>query len=835
MTGDTFSPKTVLQNRYELRRILGKGGMALVYSAFDLTLNREVAIKVLRDELILDKEAFKRFQREIKTAGSLVHENIITVFDAVKQKKESFIVMEQITGNNLKQEIEKKKKVNSFFSKDSIDEVVNTGIQTLKGLAYMHKRNIIHRDIKPSNLFITVDGKIKIGDLGIAKNLVDDKTLTHFSQILGSLNYMAPEQMEGKPADKRTDIYGLGATLYEYLTGEIAYGDVKDHGAFTRLDMIKGKLVDRSGKLKNLETHEELKNLTDIIRKALNPNPDKRYRSAEEMITDLSQYQKNKRVAVKGISWLDRKYSSKKVKKIKKWGFSLLALTLLSASVFIPYQISQNKKAKIEKKAQEQAYIQSTESTSDKIRLVKADNLNDLKPLLEEFYIKACNRLYFLLQKKIIPRKESSGSKESSYIYPYGTLSVSQSNPGEFAFLAGDALSSGYVPSILFYAFDEFEMLARNTVDSEKRDMFKQKSKEFFDEAFYYTSELYFSEYEKDPTNISDRIELVMTRFYPPLETILELEKKYPDLFSEKKKEIEQLKLNCAKATQLVLNRFDPELKCITRIIPSRKNNLSQVEGLRDLGVSELLCGAFRYLNLKDQVLSTYNNSKNQIQDVNDYLKLIIKDTDTKIEKLVKSTEWRKTATSNEYSELLLGLIHRTKLLKDINSTDIKEARRIVEKENNSFLKNLCEINSDLIPYLEKKSIEYDQLVQDMLSYFMPKLLTPGNSPYFLEKRKERDNNPRNNIPKIRGLEAMIYYGKSRIKNLDLNRSSCFVLKDLLVNEISGKNVLIASANNPDGFLKNTIIDIDWPVVYGGTYIGSDYRLFKVVRKIKKN
>lgn len=207
--------KEMIANRYLIKRKLGEGGMADVYLAHDSFLNREVAVKMLRGKLSLDPVALLRFQREANAASRLNHPNIVEIYDVGDDDGQHFIVMEYIRGKTLKELI---------ASRGAMDqqEALQIMDQLLAAIIEAHKNNIIHRDIKPQNILIKDDGTVKIADFGIA-TVSDAVQLTQTDTVLGSVHYLAPELARGEAASFQSDIYALGITLYEMLTGKAPY------------------------------------------------------------------------------------------------------------------------------------------------------------------------------------------------------------------------------------------------------------------------------------------------------------------------------------------------------------------------------------------------------------------------------------------------------------------------------------------------------------------------------------------------------------------------------------------------------------------------------------
>ena len=204
-----------INDRYEIIRILGEGGMANVYLANDTILNRKVAVKVLRGDLANDEKFVRRFQREALSASSLNHPNIVEIYDVGEDDGNFYIVMEYVDGKNLKQLIKRRTKL-------SLPEVIDIMKQLTDGIAHAHDSFIIHRDIKPQNMLILDNGLVKITDFGIAVAL-NSTQLTQTNSVMGSVHYLPPEQAAGKGATIKSDIYSLGILMFELLTGTLPF------------------------------------------------------------------------------------------------------------------------------------------------------------------------------------------------------------------------------------------------------------------------------------------------------------------------------------------------------------------------------------------------------------------------------------------------------------------------------------------------------------------------------------------------------------------------------------------------------------------------------------
>lgn len=203
----------MISDRYEIIDKVGSGGMADVYKAKDHRLNRFVAIKVLRQEYSSDAKFVAKFRAEAQSVAGLSHPNIVNVYDVDEDENYNYIVMELVEGITLKKFIEKKGKL-------EVNEAVGIAVQIAQGMEAAHDNHIIHRDIKPQNIIISKEGKVKVTDFGIAKAATSN-TIT--SNAMGSVHYISPEQARGGYSDEKSDIYSLGVTMYEMLSGNVPF------------------------------------------------------------------------------------------------------------------------------------------------------------------------------------------------------------------------------------------------------------------------------------------------------------------------------------------------------------------------------------------------------------------------------------------------------------------------------------------------------------------------------------------------------------------------------------------------------------------------------------
>lgn len=267
-----------LDGRYEIREIIGVGGMAVVYKAFDNVENRLVAVKILKEEFLSNQEFLRRFKNESKAIAMLSHPNIVSVYDVSFGDLIQYIVMEYIEGITLKEFIERE---GSLRWKDA----VHFTIQILKGLQHAHDKGIVHRDVKPQNIMVLADGTIKVTDFGIARFARNDqRTIT--DKAIGSVHYISPEQARGEKTDEKTDIYSVGVMLYEMLTGKLPFqAESAVSVAIMQLQREPQLPTEINGSIP--------KGLEQITMHAMQKSQERRYQSASEILCDLSNFRKD--------------------------------------------------------------------------------------------------------------------------------------------------------------------------------------------------------------------------------------------------------------------------------------------------------------------------------------------------------------------------------------------------------------------------------------------------------------------------------------------------------------------------------------------------------------
>jgi eukaryotic-like serine/threonine-protein kinase len=264
---------TVLSGRYRLEAKLGSGGMSTVYLARDTTLDRPVAVKVMHREMSEQADQLERFRQEARAVAKLSHPNVVAVIDAGEDGGYPYIVFEYVEGETLKARINR---VGALDTQEALAYAIEIG----RGLTVAHARNMVHRDIKPQNVLIDAEGRAKLTDFGISRQLEQDG-MTATGRVLGTTDYVAPEQAMGRGADKRSDIYSLGVVLYEMLTGEVPFE--ADSQVGVAMKHVNEELPDVQALRPELSAASAL-----VVERATAKDPTKRYEDIGEMIDDLS-------------------------------------------------------------------------------------------------------------------------------------------------------------------------------------------------------------------------------------------------------------------------------------------------------------------------------------------------------------------------------------------------------------------------------------------------------------------------------------------------------------------------------------------------------------------
>jgi serine/threonine-protein kinase len=264
---------TVLSGRYKLEAKLGSGGMSTVYLAKDSTLDRDVAVKVMHREMSEQADQLERFRQEARAVAKLSHPNVVAVIDAGEDGGHPYIVFEYVEGETLKQRIARVGALDA-------QEALAYAIEIARGLTVAHGRNMVHRDIKPQNVLIDAEGRAKLTDFGISRQLEQDG-MTATGRVLGTTDYVAPEQAMGHPVDPRSDIYSLGVVLYEMLTGQVPFS--ADSQVGVAMKHVNEELPDVQQRRPEISAAAAL-----VVERATAKDPSERYQRVGEMIEDLS-------------------------------------------------------------------------------------------------------------------------------------------------------------------------------------------------------------------------------------------------------------------------------------------------------------------------------------------------------------------------------------------------------------------------------------------------------------------------------------------------------------------------------------------------------------------
>ncbi len=269
-----------LDGRYEMRELIGVGGMAYVYKAYDSVDDRTVAVKILRDEFLSNEEFTRRFRNESKAIAILNHPNIVKVLDVGFGQHLQYIVMEYIDGITLKEYLDQRKDIRW-------KEAVHFTVQILRALQHAHDKGIVHRDIKPQNIMLLSDGTIKVTDFGIARLSRSEMRATMDGEkAIGSVHYISPEQARGELTDEKADLYSVGVVLYEMLTGRLPFE--ADNAVSVAIMQMQSEPT-----MPHLINEDVPEGLEQITIKAMQKNADKRYQSAAEMLSDIDEFKRN--------------------------------------------------------------------------------------------------------------------------------------------------------------------------------------------------------------------------------------------------------------------------------------------------------------------------------------------------------------------------------------------------------------------------------------------------------------------------------------------------------------------------------------------------------------
>jgi serine/threonine protein kinase len=259
--------------RYELEELVGHGGMSSVYRAHDSLLERYVALKVLHEQYSEDEDFVERFKREARLVAQLQHPNIVTVIDRGEQEGRQYIVFEYIEGENLKELVVRKGRL-------EVREALEIAIEVARALGFAHEHGLVHRDVKPQNVLLNGDGRAKVTDFGIARSLDVEHGVTQTGTVLGTSNYIAPEQASGKHVDQHSDVYSLGVVLYEMLSGEVPFpGESFVAVALKHVNQPPPSVLDVRGDIPM--------RVAEAVDRALEKDPERRFPTMDAFAAEL--------------------------------------------------------------------------------------------------------------------------------------------------------------------------------------------------------------------------------------------------------------------------------------------------------------------------------------------------------------------------------------------------------------------------------------------------------------------------------------------------------------------------------------------------------------------
>ncbi len=300
---------------YKIIQVLGRGGMGIVYRAYEINLERYVAIKFLKNEIFDNPNMRERFKREAKNQAKMNHQNIVTVYGFLDYEGMLGIVMEYVEGNSLDKIIFSKRRLH-------IDDVIYLMKQILEAVGYAHAKGFIHRDIKPSNIIITKEGMAKIMDFGISKSMFDDSSVTRTGAKVGTPFYMSPEQIKGQNVTFKTDIYALGCTLYEMITGDPPFmGD-------SEFEVLEAH-TKKAPPLIHKKFPDIPPIVDEIVGKALAKNPNERYHDCREFYSAIVKFEKLKTYSPAGAAFATSKKKKSKILPISVFGGIIIVLLVV--------------------------------------------------------------------------------------------------------------------------------------------------------------------------------------------------------------------------------------------------------------------------------------------------------------------------------------------------------------------------------------------------------------------------------------------------------------------------------------------------------------------------
>jgi len=312
-----------IAGRYEVEELVGHGGMSSVYKARDALLERHVALKILHEQYSADDDFVERFKREARSVAQLQHPNIVTVIDRGEEDGRQYIVFEYIDGENLKEHVVRKGRLD-------VREALEIALEVARGLAFAHEQGLIHRDVKPQNILLNGDGRAKVTDFGIART-VDVDGMTQTGTVLGTSNYIAPEQASGRRVDAHSDIYALGAVLYELLAGEVPFpGESFVVVAMKHMHEPAPSLLDVRGDISL--------RVAAAVDRALEKDPDHRFTTMDAFAAELQACLAELDRGEDGDATMivpSRTRAPKRRRKVSRWPLVIGVLALLAIAAIV--------------------------------------------------------------------------------------------------------------------------------------------------------------------------------------------------------------------------------------------------------------------------------------------------------------------------------------------------------------------------------------------------------------------------------------------------------------------------------------------------------------------
>src|SRR5450755_1607389 len=291
-----FAPGTLLSARYQVLRILGQGGMGAVYQARDQELDRIIALKVIRPELASNPSILARFKQELILSRNVTHKNVVRIFDLGEAEGTKFITMEYVEGEDLRAILRRKGK---FHSKEAVAVIQ----QICRALEAAHSEGVIHRDLKPQNVMLDPQGRVVVMDFGLARSL-EAPGMTQTGALVGTLEYMSPEQAMGAELDQRSDLFAVGLIFYELLTGKTPYK------ADTAIASLMRRTQERALPASDIDASLP-KSLSVVVARCLERDPKLRYRNAQELLQQLDAWKGNPSISAVALSRMSSSSSSR--------------------------------------------------------------------------------------------------------------------------------------------------------------------------------------------------------------------------------------------------------------------------------------------------------------------------------------------------------------------------------------------------------------------------------------------------------------------------------------------------------------------------------------------